>query len=113
MRGVSLTRVDLRRADLTGAKIFGPFESAFGDDAADASGACLDGVVAMEVDLSSLRLEAASFRRTKLLRVKLNGVRLGPADFSGSNLEGSQLRLADLTGATLEDTILHDVDLTP
>jgi len=71
----------LRRADLSGANLYGAY---------------LYGANLRGADLSGANLYGANLRR---------------ADLSGANLYGAYLRRADLSGANLYGAYLHDADL--
>jgi len=85
-------KVDLSRADLSGADL----------SEADLSGA----------DLIRANLSGADFSRADLSRADLSGADLSRADLSGADLSGADLSGADLSGANLIWADLSGADLS-
>jgi len=88
--------VDLYRADLSGADLYG----------ADLRRANLT-----EADLYGADLRGANLRRANLSGANLRGADLCGADLSGANLRGADLCGADLSGANLYGAHLREANL--
>jgi len=110
-------RVDLRKADLSGAVLLGAYLSGADLREADLSGALLSGGADLSRgDLRGADLSGALLSRTLLLgadlrEADLSGAVLIGANLSGANLSGVDLRGVDLTGAYLMKTNLSGADL--
>jgi uncharacterized protein YjbI with pentapeptide repeats len=110
-------RVDLRKADLSGAVLLGAYLSGADLREADLSGALLSGGADLSrADLRGADLSGALLSRTllsgaDLRQADLSGAVLLGANLSGANLSGVDLRGVDLTGAYLMKTNLSGADL--
>jgi hypothetical protein len=124
---IDLSQTDLRRADLTGARLHGArfFRT-------DLRGAYLDGADLQEADMLQARLGSAWMRGTllreahiqaaglpqtvmtgaQLQQARLGHSRLTGARLEGANLVGAKLAAADLTGTDLTGADLTGADLT-
>jgi uncharacterized protein YjbI with pentapeptide repeats len=101
LRGVDLSRADLRGADLNGVDIRG----------ADLRGANLNGVDIRGADLRGANLNGVDIRGADLSRADLRGVNLRGADLRGANLNGVDIRGADLRRANLNGVDIRGADL--
>ena len=90
--GVSGSRANLSRADLSGANL----------SRANLSGA----------DLSGTNLSGANLSRANLYGVNLSGADLSGANLYGTNLSGANLSGADLYGANLSRADLYGANLS-
>lgn len=89
---------------------------------ADLTGANLDGLSLIQVDLTGAILRNAHLDHTDLGQATLTGAdlsgadlshaKLGQATLTGANLSGAILRYADLTQATANDADFRHADLT-
>ena len=96
LRGMDLSRLDLRDAYMRGANL-----SYVNLRGAHMRGAIMTGATLSNANLSDTYLDHAD----------LSGARLADADLTRANLTNANLRHADLTGADLRDSNLSDADL--
>ncbi|WP_144299625.1 pentapeptide repeat-containing protein [Elioraea rosea] len=106
LRGALLYRVDLRKADLTGALLV----DAWLDDA-QLQGARLDSAQLQGAWLRRAHLHAASLRAAQLQGASLDYARLEGATLDGAYLRGATLDGARLTGASLYEAELQGASL--
>ncbi len=88
-----LSKVDLMRADFTGAKL---------------DHTVLEGANLTRVNFSKANLAGANLRRADLIWANLQGANLQGANLRGADLSGADLGGADLSGADLGGAILPD-----
>ncbi len=115
-------RMDLNRADLSGARLSGANLSeatlirANLNEAtlirANLSGARLSGANLSRANLSEATLSRANLSEATLSRTHLSGARLSGANLSGANLSGANLSGARLSGATLSGATLSRAHLS-
>ena len=121
MRGVKLSKADLRDADLSGADLSGAdLTGADLTDAllkrADLREACLDHGTLRGADLSGADLRMARLRWVDLRSVRFSGLapedlQAGEEDFRLYRLEGADLRWSNLGGVDLGGVDLGSADL--
>jgi uncharacterized protein YjbI with pentapeptide repeats len=102
-----LSRLNLRRADLSGANLPAVILSR-----ADLHEANLSGADLHEADLSGADLRRANLSRADLSRAKLSGADLHGAELHGAALSGANLRWADLSAANRHTMILQGASRT-
>jgi uncharacterized protein YjbI with pentapeptide repeats len=107
---------DLRRADLSGANLYGADLRRADLSGADLRRADLSGANLRRADLSGANLRRADLREADLSEADLHGANildadLRMADLHGANLFNADLRGADLHGADLRDTDIHGANL--
>ncbi|MFE2719129.1 pentapeptide repeat-containing protein [Streptomyces mirabilis] len=100
-----LSRVDLRRASLTGARL----DKANFRHANLASAWLVDAVLA-DTRLVNADLRRANLQGASLARADLRGAHLQDADLQRAILRGADLRGTDLTGAQLDGADLSDAN---
>ena len=98
--------VNLHRADLSGAHLYG-----VNLNGADLRGVNLSGAYLRGAHLSGAHLRWANLSRADLYGANLSGANLNGADLSGANLSRADLREADLYGANLSGADLYGADL--
>lgn len=116
MPGVDLTGADLSRTDCQGVN----FQQAVLKDAnllkanfkgADLQGADLSFARLMEAQLQWVKLRGASLQGAKLMAIKAIGAELSQADLCWSDLQNAQLMGAKLQGANLKGAKLQGANL--
>ncbi|HKX30388.1 MAG TPA: pentapeptide repeat-containing protein [Blastocatellia bacterium] len=104
---VSLPKVDLFRASLTGVNLSGAYLKG-----ADLSGADLSESNLSRANLSEVKLTGANLSGANLSGTNLNWADLRWADLSWADLSKANLGLANLSEANLHKAILSEADLS-
>ena len=105
-------RMNLTRADLSGARLSRAYLSGARLSYADLSGADLSGARLSRADLSYARLSYADLSGARLSYADLSGAKLLRAYLSYADLSGADLSYADLSGARLSYADLSRSDLS-
>jgi uncharacterized protein YjbI with pentapeptide repeats/energy-coupling factor transporter ATP-binding protein EcfA2 len=123
----SLAKADLTEADLSGADLFGSRLSEACAHKTVLSRArlretILEGLVAVEADLSNAdlsgaradgaRFDSANLERARLVEAMLAGASFPGANLSAATFQSANLRGASLTGARIEGADFTEADLT-
>lgn len=119
LQGTDLTRVDLRkanlsRADLTGVDLRNVNLRKTNLEGADLKNANLEYAILRRVNLGGANLEGTNtiLRRTNISRANLKGTNLRRTNLRDTNLSNSDLTDAHLEGADLKGANLEGADFT-
>ena len=116
LKGIRLTRADLRGAQLRGSNLQGAFLMKANLKKANLMGANLQGAYLSAANLSNTDLSLANLSHAKLSESNLSnanvaGAILRKGIFYGVDLSNADLNLSDWSGAILADANLINVDL--
>jgi uncharacterized protein YjbI with pentapeptide repeats len=106
LEGAVFLNTDLRKVDLTDARLQGAQLAG-----AQLQGAILDGAQLQGAKLDWAQLQGANLNRARLLGAWLDSAQLQGATLTGAGLQGAWLRNAQLQGATLEKALLFGASL--